>query len=395
MSDYMRNRKSLSSVADAYRTMYAKPNEDILNEELIDSLIEDAYDEEINEWLDYLDEVNSVMSVDKKNMPKAKPMIQKLARARGVPVSFDKDGIGVTFKGRPQDVDKLMKDFEKNKTLMKLLEDNELEEGALADKAKKSGISVGTLRKVYNRGMAAWKTGHRPGTTPQQWGMARVNAFISKKKSGKLNHDQDLAHIVHPDDSMLDESYSKPMPLKTYANKLAFDAKEKQWIMDNEKDVPMFFPNDKLKTSLVLGYPVRTNDYYFAFLTGDDNKRVKTAQEANLKMNLLLQQEYKKALTRGGIDFKKEPEKLYAVSGHLWNVMSKAFDKLPRELGAGDTMTRDELYVAIEDLVGEPPIFESYDYQGETIQEGRLSGIFGKIANKIRSAKKKIKKDLN
>ena len=25
-------------------------------------------------------------------------MIQKLARARGVPVSFDKDGIGVTFK---------------------------------------------------------------------------------------------------------------------------------------------------------------------------------------------------------------------------------------------------------------------------------------------------------
>ena len=29
MSDYMRNRKSLSSIADAYRTMYAKPNEDM------------------------------------------------------------------------------------------------------------------------------------------------------------------------------------------------------------------------------------------------------------------------------------------------------------------------------------------------------------------------------
>ncbi len=37
---------------------------------------------------------------------------------------------------------------------------------SLADKSKKSGISVGTLRKVYNRGVAAWKTGHRPGTTP-------------------------------------------------------------------------------------------------------------------------------------------------------------------------------------------------------------------------------------
>lgn len=63
----------------------------------------------------------------------------------------------------------------------------------LAAKAAKSGISVGTLRKVYNRGMAAWKTGHRPGTTPQQWGHARVNAFIVKKKKGGLNHDKDLA----------------------------------------------------------------------------------------------------------------------------------------------------------------------------------------------------------
>ena len=59
-------------------------------------------------------------------------------------------------------------------------------EGAMADKAKKSGISVATLRKVYNRGVAAWKTGHRPGTTPQQWGHARVNAFIAKKKKGGL-----------------------------------------------------------------------------------------------------------------------------------------------------------------------------------------------------------------
>ena len=68
----------------------------------------------------------------------------------------------------------------------------QLIEGALADKSKKSGISVDTLRKVYNRGVAAWKTGHRPGTTPQQWGYARVNAFIVKKKKGGLNHDKDL-----------------------------------------------------------------------------------------------------------------------------------------------------------------------------------------------------------
>ena len=66
-------------------------------------------------------------------------------------------------------------------------------EASFADKSKASGISVGTLKKVYQRGVAAWKTGHRPGTNPSQWGHARVNAFIRKKKQGGLNHDKDLA----------------------------------------------------------------------------------------------------------------------------------------------------------------------------------------------------------
>ena len=37
---------------------------------------------------------------------------------------------------------------------------NEKIEG-LVKKAEKSGISYGILKKVYDRGMAAWKTGHR------------------------------------------------------------------------------------------------------------------------------------------------------------------------------------------------------------------------------------------
>ena len=39
-------------------------------------------------------------------------------------------------------------------------------EAGLKKKAEKSGMPLGILRKVYNRGMAAWRTGHRPGTTP-------------------------------------------------------------------------------------------------------------------------------------------------------------------------------------------------------------------------------------
>lgn len=72
--------------------------------------------------------------------------------------------------------------------------ENKIEESAdssLAAKAEKSGVSVSTLRKVYKRGVAAWNSGHRPGTTPQQWGHARVNSYINK---GKTYHtaDKDL-----------------------------------------------------------------------------------------------------------------------------------------------------------------------------------------------------------
>jgi DNA-binding CsgD family transcriptional regulator len=64
---------------------------------------------------------------------------------------------------------------------------------SLAKKAKASGIPAGILRQVYNRGVAAWRTGHRPGTNPQQWGNARVNSFISKSKGTWGGADKDLA----------------------------------------------------------------------------------------------------------------------------------------------------------------------------------------------------------
>jgi len=74
--------------------------------------------------------------------------------------------------------------------------DELLENEGLKKKAAKSGISYGTLKKVYNRGMAAWRTGHRPGTTPQQWGMARVNSYITKGKGTYHGADKDLRDDV-------------------------------------------------------------------------------------------------------------------------------------------------------------------------------------------------------
>ena len=72
----------------------------------------------------------------------------------------------------------------------------EEEKKGLAAKAEKSGMPIGILRKVYNRGMAAWKTGHRPGTTPQQRAFARVNSFTTKSKGTWGGADKDLAAKV-------------------------------------------------------------------------------------------------------------------------------------------------------------------------------------------------------
>jgi hypothetical protein len=44
--------------------------------------------------------------------------------------------------------------------------------------------------------MAAWKSGHRPGTTPQQWAFARVNSFATKSKGTWGGADKDLAGQV-------------------------------------------------------------------------------------------------------------------------------------------------------------------------------------------------------
>ena len=81
----------------------------------------------------------------------------------------------------------------------------------LVNKSEKSGMAYGILKKVYDRGMAAWRTGHRPGTTPQQWAFARVNSFITKSKGTWGGADQDLAKQVQGEslDNDIDESLWK------------------------------------------------------------------------------------------------------------------------------------------------------------------------------------------
>ncbi len=62
----------------------------------------------------------------------------------------------------------------------------------LPEIAKATRVPASTLKTVYNRGMAAWRTGHRPGASQAAWGMARVHSFVLHGKTYRTA-DADLA----------------------------------------------------------------------------------------------------------------------------------------------------------------------------------------------------------
>ena len=62
---------------------------------------------------------------------------------------------------------------------------------SLKDRAKVTGVPEDLLQKSYDRGLAAWRTGHRPGATQGQWGYARVSSLLLLGKTAYTT-DSDL-----------------------------------------------------------------------------------------------------------------------------------------------------------------------------------------------------------
>lgn len=98
-------------------------------------------------------------------------------------------------------------------------------DAALKKKADKSGYSLSILKQVYKRGVAAWKNGHKPGTNPQQWGMARVNSFMTggrtrvkgdpdlwAKQKGSIGKPKKVAEEVELDEGSRDIKQPGPHP---------------------------------------------------------------------------------------------------------------------------------------------------------------------------------------
>lgn len=101
--------------------------------------------------------------------------------------------------------------------------------------AKSKKTSLGTLKKVFNRGVGAYNTNPssvRPSvSSPDQWAMARVNSYLFALKNGKYKggkHDTDLLPEGHP---MSSKKESKAEGYDDYPQSATNNAKRvKNWI---------------------------------------------------------------------------------------------------------------------------------------------------------------------
>ena len=118
----------------------------------------------------------------------------------------NKDAVSNTAKAFSQVFDNPLKGFPYNEEFEVHLKEAKEEysedldesdaDASLKKKAEKTGMPFGILKQVFKRGVAAWRTGHRPGTNPTQWGHARVNSFATKSKGTWGGADKDLAAKV-------------------------------------------------------------------------------------------------------------------------------------------------------------------------------------------------------
>jgi hypothetical protein len=107
----------------------------------------------------------------------------------------------------------------------------------LVKKAEKSGMPYGILKKVYDRGMAAYKTGHRPGTTAQQWAFARVNSFTTKSSGTWGKADSDLAAKVRGETYEIGTDEYKKHTRKVTPGQSATRESVEEWYLDeNTRD---------------------------------------------------------------------------------------------------------------------------------------------------------------
>ena len=63
---------------------------------------------------------------------------------------------------------------------------------SLTERSKTTGVPLKHLDHVYRKGLAAWRSGHRPGAGQAQWGYARLSSYLL---CGKAHYTADAADV--------------------------------------------------------------------------------------------------------------------------------------------------------------------------------------------------------
>ena len=126
-----------------------------------------------------------------KNKGSVKRLVKKHLGPEAAEKITSADGAAIMKIAKEKGDDKLFKRGSFIKNFYEHHLDQLVENKSLRKKAAKSGVPYSILKDVFDRGKAAWRTGHRPGTNPEQWGHARVNSFLTGGKT-RRTADKDL-----------------------------------------------------------------------------------------------------------------------------------------------------------------------------------------------------------
>ena len=130
---------------------------------------------------DAKDSVKKIENSGKKHAHKIQAAIAMEQRAREMGKKAEAD----VYRAYIEKMKKITKQRNEELDMVKTFQQFQLDEKieGLVNKSKQTGVPYSILKKSYDRGMAAWKGGHRPGASQQQWAFARVNSMLTGGKA--------------------------------------------------------------------------------------------------------------------------------------------------------------------------------------------------------------------
>ena len=226
----------------------------------------------------------------------------------------------------------------KNKETNESFDLTESAEAALRKKADKTGISYGILKKVYDRGMAAWRTGHRPGANQQQWAFARVNSFATKGKGTWGKADKDLADKVRATEEF--GAYNQDQLSESATSELIAKIKSNT-VQKKRYSAAAKVMNDIIKKKKAAakksGTPVRHgNEYYAGVIAKQYNvnpKVLRVMAEELISEDVMLDENLRKQIAQLASKFPEGSEVRMKHDGKVAKVLSVGKDFVKVSVG--------------------------------------------------------------